>query len=184
MPGFPYLCFCIRYLYHNITGLLLCFHITGRFDNLVQGIRPVDDRFVFLLFDDLPEENDLFFRFAKPENMPMEEAAAVCDGMTMAYNYISKIDFSGGINILIYGASGSLSLLLRLFAEKRKPICSTENYIPYFSGTQPFIKRKGSLLQPSLRLYDCIFYYSSRLKLFFRLYRCLTCLLTLWSTFL
>ncbi|HWS29737.1 MAG TPA: hypothetical protein VN512_06410 [Clostridia bacterium] len=40
--------------------------------------------------------------------MSMEEGATVCDGMTMAYNYISKIDFSGEARILIYGASGSI----------------------------------------------------------------------------
>jgi NADPH:quinone reductase-like Zn-dependent oxidoreductase len=68
---------------------------------------------------------------AKPVNMSMEEAAAVCDGMTMAYNYISKIDFSRGINILIYGASGSIGTaavqLAKYFGAKITAVCNTKN---------------------------------------------------------
>lgn len=68
---------------------------------------------------------------AKPANMSMEEAAAVCDGMTLAYNYIGKIDFSGGPGILIYGASGSIGTaavqLTKYFGAKITAVCDTKN---------------------------------------------------------
>lgn len=44
----------------------------------------------------------------KPANMSFEEAAAVCDGLMLAYNYIKEIKDPAGKNILIYGASGSI----------------------------------------------------------------------------
>ncbi len=68
---------------------------------------------------------------AKPVNMSMLEAAAVCDGMTMAYNYIGKIDFSKEPAILIYGASGSIGTaavqLARYFGAKITAVCGTKN---------------------------------------------------------
>jgi NADPH:quinone reductase-like Zn-dependent oxidoreductase len=47
---------------------------------------------------------------AKPSNMSYSEAAAVCDGLMLAINYIRKIDFSNRPHILINGASGSIGL--------------------------------------------------------------------------
>jgi len=44
----------------------------------------------------------------KPVNMNYEEAAAVCDGLMLAYNYIKEIKEPKGKKILIYGASGSI----------------------------------------------------------------------------
>lgn len=44
----------------------------------------------------------------KPQNMNFQEAAAVCDGLMLAINYIRKIDFSQPVKILINGASGSI----------------------------------------------------------------------------
>lgn len=67
----------------------------------------------------------------KPANMSMEEAAAVCDGMTMAYNYIGKIDFSKEAKILIYGASGSIGTaavqLAKYFGGKVTAVCNRKN---------------------------------------------------------
>ena len=44
----------------------------------------------------------------KPHNMNFQEAAAVCDGLMLAINYIRKIDFSKPVKLLINGASGSI----------------------------------------------------------------------------
>lgn len=43
-----------------------------------------------------------------PENMSFDEAAAVCDGMMLAINYIREVDFKTNPKILINGASGSI----------------------------------------------------------------------------
>jgi NADPH:quinone reductase-like Zn-dependent oxidoreductase len=44
----------------------------------------------------------------KPSNMTFQEAAAVCDGLMLAINYIRNIDFTKNKKILINGASGSI----------------------------------------------------------------------------
>jgi NADPH:quinone reductase-like Zn-dependent oxidoreductase len=43
-----------------------------------------------------------------PENLSFEQAAAVCDGMIFANNYIRRIDFRTAKSILINGATGSI----------------------------------------------------------------------------
>lgn len=43
-----------------------------------------------------------------PSQMSFDEAAAVCDGMMLAINYIRAIDFKAKPKILINGASGSI----------------------------------------------------------------------------
>jgi len=43
-----------------------------------------------------------------PSNMSFDEAAAVCDGMMLAINYIREVDFKTKPKILINGASGSI----------------------------------------------------------------------------
>jgi len=43
-----------------------------------------------------------------PENLAFDEAAAVCEGMMLAYNYIRRIDFTTPRSILINGATGSI----------------------------------------------------------------------------
>lgn len=67
----------------------------------------------------------------KPANYSMIEAAAVCDGMTMAYTFISKIDFSKGADLLIYGASGSIGTaavqLAKYYGGKVTAVCNTKN---------------------------------------------------------
>jgi NADPH:quinone reductase-like Zn-dependent oxidoreductase len=44
----------------------------------------------------------------KPLNMSFEEAAAVCDGMMLGWNYVKEIDFSTPKAILVNGADGSI----------------------------------------------------------------------------
>ena len=53
----------------------------------------------------LPEDGAIT---KKPSNMSFEEAAAVCDGLMLAYNYIKEIKEPSEKKILIYGASGSI----------------------------------------------------------------------------
>lgn len=45
-----------------------------------------------------------------PSNYSFEEAAAVCDGLMLAYANIRKIDFSTPKNILINGATGAIGI--------------------------------------------------------------------------
>jgi len=67
----------------------------------------------------------------KPNNMSFIEAAAVCDGAFLAYNYINKIDFKNQPKILINGASGSIGSssvqLAKYFGADITAVCSTKN---------------------------------------------------------
>jgi NADPH:quinone reductase-like Zn-dependent oxidoreductase len=66
-----------------------------------------------------------------PENMNYKEAAAVCDGLFLAYNYIKRIDFSTSPKILINGASGSIGTaavqLAKYFGGEITAVCNTKN---------------------------------------------------------
>jgi NADPH:quinone reductase-like Zn-dependent oxidoreductase len=83
----------------------------------------------------LPEEAAIT---SKPVNMNYEEAAAVCDGLMLAYNYIRKINFKNDpampgsrTKILIYGASGSIGTaavqLAVYFGAEVTAVCNTKN---------------------------------------------------------
>lgn len=67
----------------------------------------------------------------KPVNMSFEEAAAVCDGLMLAINYIRKIDFSKKPKILINGASGSIGSasvqLTHYYGAEVTAVCNTKN---------------------------------------------------------
>jgi NADPH:quinone reductase-like Zn-dependent oxidoreductase len=67
----------------------------------------------------------------KPANMNYEEAAAVCDGLMLAYNYLGKINLQKGNKILIYGASGSIGIaavqLAKYFGAGVTAVCNTKN---------------------------------------------------------
>lgn len=67
----------------------------------------------------------------KPSNMSFEEAAAVCDGLMLAINYVRKIDFSTKPKILINGASGSIGSaavqLCRYYGAQITAVCGTKN---------------------------------------------------------
>ena len=68
---------------------------------------------------------------AKPSNMNFEEAAAVCDGLMLAYNYIKEIKEPSGKNILVYGASGSIGTaavqLAKYYGLEVTAVCNTKN---------------------------------------------------------
>lgn len=67
----------------------------------------------------------------KPNNMSFEEAAAVCDGMFLAYANLKKLDFSKGLNILVNGASGSIGTatvqLAKQFGARITAVCNTKS---------------------------------------------------------
>ncbi len=67
----------------------------------------------------------------KPTNMSYEEAAAVCDGLMLAINYMRKIDFSKKPKILINGASGSIGSacvqLAHHYGAEITAVCNTKN---------------------------------------------------------
>jgi NADPH:quinone reductase-like Zn-dependent oxidoreductase len=67
----------------------------------------------------------------KPINMNYEEAAAVCDGLMLAYNYIKEIKDPVNKKILIYGASGSIGTaavqLAKYFGLEVTAVCNTKN---------------------------------------------------------
>ena len=66
-----------------------------------------------------------------PINITYNEAAAVCDGLFLAYNYIGKIDFTKNPKILINGATGSIGSaavqLARYYGAQITAVCNTKN---------------------------------------------------------
>jgi NADPH:quinone reductase-like Zn-dependent oxidoreductase len=67
----------------------------------------------------------------KPKNMSFNEAAAVCDGMMLAINYIGKIDFKKQPKLLVNGASGSIGSaavqLAKYYGADITAVCNTKN---------------------------------------------------------
>jgi NADPH:quinone reductase-like Zn-dependent oxidoreductase len=67
----------------------------------------------------------------KPINFSYQEAAAVCDGLMLANNYIKEINFSKKPHILINGASGSIGSaavqLAKYYGAKVTAVCNTKN---------------------------------------------------------
>jgi len=67
----------------------------------------------------------------KPAGMSFEEAAAVCDGASLALACLRKGDLREGRSILVYGASGSVGTaavqLARDFGAEVTAVCNTKN---------------------------------------------------------
>ena len=67
----------------------------------------------------------------KPAGMSFEEAAAVCDGASIALSCLRKEDLRKGRSILIYGASGSIGTaavqLAKYFGADVTAVCNTKN---------------------------------------------------------
>jgi len=82
----------------------------------------------------LPETGSIV---TKPTNMNYEEAAGVCDGLMLAYNYIKKVlqnepDLPAvKKKVLIYGASGSIGTaavqLAKYYGAEVTAVCNTKN---------------------------------------------------------
>jgi NADPH:quinone reductase-like Zn-dependent oxidoreductase len=66
-----------------------------------------------------------------PDGMPFEEAAAVCDGVSLALPRLEAAMVGKGRTILIYGASGSVGTaavqLARHFGAHVTAVCNTKN---------------------------------------------------------
>ncbi len=66
-----------------------------------------------------------------PINMTFEEAAAVCDGLFLAFANIKKIDFTKSPKILVNGASGSIGSasvqLANYYGAEVTAVCNTKN---------------------------------------------------------
>jgi NADPH:quinone reductase-like Zn-dependent oxidoreductase len=67
----------------------------------------------------------------KPAGMTFEEAAAICDGASLALACLRKADLRTGQSILIYGASGSVGTaavqLAKHFGAHVTAVCNTKN---------------------------------------------------------
>ena len=67
----------------------------------------------------------------KPPGMTFEEAAAVCDGASLALACLRAADLQQGRSILIYGASGSVGTagvqLAKYFGAHVTAVCNTKN---------------------------------------------------------
>ena len=67
----------------------------------------------------------------KPADMTFEEAAAVCDGASIALSCLGRADLRQGRKILIYGASGSIGTaavqLAKHFGADVTAVCNTKN---------------------------------------------------------
>jgi NADPH:quinone reductase-like Zn-dependent oxidoreductase len=67
----------------------------------------------------------------KPADMTFEEAAAVCDGASLALACLRNADLRRGRRILIYGASGSVGTagvqLAKYFGADVTAVCNTKN---------------------------------------------------------
>jgi NADPH:quinone reductase-like Zn-dependent oxidoreductase len=76
----------------------------------------------------MPEKKSIVL---KPVNISFAQAAAVSEGLMLAYNYIRRIDFKKNPKILINGASGSIGSacvqLAKYFGADITAVCGTKN---------------------------------------------------------
>lgn len=76
----------------------------------------------------LPEDASIV---TKPSGLSFNEAAAVCDGLMLAYNYLGKVKIGEGNKVLVYGASGSIGTagvqLAKYLGAEVTAVCNTKN---------------------------------------------------------
>ncbi len=76
----------------------------------------------------VPEQSPIAL---KPATMSYQEAAAVCDGFMLAFNYLKRVDFQKRKSILIYGATGSIGTaavqLARYYGAELTAVGNTRN---------------------------------------------------------
>lgn len=67
----------------------------------------------------------------KPSNLSFEEAAAICEGPYLAFNYLEKLNIQKGDKILVNGASGSIGSsgvqLAKYFGAEVTAVTNTKN---------------------------------------------------------
>jgi NADPH:quinone reductase-like Zn-dependent oxidoreductase len=96
-----------------------------------------------------------------PSNMNFDEAAAVCDGLMLAINYIREIDFTNKPKILINGASGSIgSAAVQLaiyYGAEVTAVCNTKSMelIKSFGAKKVIDYTKEDFTQTN-ELYDVV----------------------------
>ena len=106
----------------------------------------------------LPESGSIT---AKPANMSYREAAAICDGLMLAINYIRNIDFTTERKILINGASGSIGSacvqLAKYYGAEITAVCNTRNLEMVKSlGADEVIDYTKEDFTKSGKLYDVV----------------------------
>jgi NADPH:quinone reductase-like Zn-dependent oxidoreductase len=107
----------------------------------------------------LPEEVSIV---TKPSNMTYEEAAAVCDGLMLAFNYLRRIKLQKGMKVLINGASGSIGSagvqLARYFGAEVTAVCKTESLeLVKALGADKLIDYRKDDFTKSSESYDVVF---------------------------
>ncbi|MFI5237526.1 MAG: NAD(P)-dependent alcohol dehydrogenase, partial [Ignavibacteriales bacterium] len=107
----------------------------------------------------LPEKASIV---TKPINMNFEEAASVCDGLMLAFNYIRKINLQKGKKILINGATGSIGIaavqLAKYYGAEVTAVCNTKNLELLRSlGADEVIDYTKVDFTKNSQLYDVIF---------------------------
>jgi NADPH:quinone reductase-like Zn-dependent oxidoreductase len=107
----------------------------------------------------LPEKSSIV---TKPTNMNYEEAAAVCDGLMLAFNILKKINLPKGKKILIYGASGSIGTagvqLAKYYGAEVTAVCNTQNVELVKSlGADEVIDYTKDDFTKSRKTYDVVF---------------------------
>jgi NADPH:quinone reductase-like Zn-dependent oxidoreductase len=107
----------------------------------------------------LPEEASFI---TKPSNMNYEEAAAVCDGLMLAYNYLRTIRLEKGMKVLINGASGSIGTagvqLAKYFGAEVTAVCKTESLERVKAlGADTLIDYRKDDFTKSSETYDVVF---------------------------
>lgn len=67
----------------------------------------------------------------KPTNLTFQEAAAVCEGMMLAINYVRRIKYTNETKILINGTTGSIGSaalqLAKYYGAEVTAVCNTKN---------------------------------------------------------
>lgn len=96
-----------------------------------------------------------------PGNYSFEEAAAVCDGMMLASNFMKKINFGGKKKILINGASGSIGIAALQLAKYNgamvTAVCKTEALgLMTALGADHIIDYKKEDFTQSKEIYDVV----------------------------
>jgi len=97
-----------------------------------------------------------------PSNISYKEAAAICDGAYLAFNYIRKIDFEKRPKILINGASGSIGTaavqLAKYFGAEVTAVCNTRSLELVKSlGADEVIDYTKEDFTKNGQLYDVVF---------------------------
>ena len=98
----------------------------------------------------------------KPVDMTFEEAAAVCDGATIALAAMRRAELRAGQSILVYGASGSIGTaavqLAKYFEVDVTAVCNTRNVELVRSlGADEVVDYTRDDFTASSRTYDAIF---------------------------